>query len=54
MLIFDDIHWSAEMEQAWAQIKADQRVMMTIDLFFFGLVVLRDDFKVKQDFTIRF
>jgi predicted O-methyltransferase YrrM len=54
MLIFDDIHWSAEMERAWAQIKADPRVMMTIDLFFFGLVVIRDEFKVKQDFTIRF
>jgi predicted O-methyltransferase YrrM len=54
MLIFDDIHWSADMERAWAQIKADTRVMLTIDLFFFGLVVMRDEFKVKQDFTIRF
>jgi predicted O-methyltransferase YrrM len=54
MLIFDDIHWSAEMERAWAEIKADPRVMMTIDLFFLGLVVRRDEFKVKQDFTIRF
>jgi hypothetical protein len=27
---------------------------MTIDLFFIGLVFLRDEFKVKQDFTIRF
>lgn len=54
MLIFDDIHWSADMERAWLQIKADPRVMMTIDLFFFGLVVIRDEFKVKQDFTIRF
>ncbi len=54
MLIFDDIHWSADMERAWAQIKSDPRVMLTIDLFFFGLVVRRDEFKVKQDFTIRF
>ncbi len=54
MLIFDDIHWSAEMERAWAEIKADPRVMLTIDLFFFGLVVRRDEFKVKQGFTIRF
>jgi predicted O-methyltransferase YrrM len=54
ILIFDDIHWSADMERAWAQIKADPRVMMTIDLFFFGLVVRRDEFKVKQDFMIRF
>ena len=54
MLIFDDIHWSADMERAWAEIRADPRVMMTIDLFFFGLVVRRDEFKVKQDFVIRF
>jgi predicted O-methyltransferase YrrM len=54
MLIFDDIHWSAEMERAWAEIKADPRGMLTIDLFFLGLVVQRDEFKVKQDFTIRF
>jgi predicted O-methyltransferase YrrM len=53
ILIFDDIHWSAEMERAWAQIKADQRIKLTIDLFFFGLVVIRDEFRVKQDFTIR-
>ena len=54
VLIFDDIHWSADMEKAWAAIRADPRVYMTIDLFFIGLVFLRDEFKVKQDFTIRF
>lgn len=54
VLIFDDIHWSAGMEQAWEQIKADPRVLMTIDLFHFGLVIRRHEFKVKQDFAIRF
>ena len=54
VLIFDDIHWSADMERAWAEIRADLRVYMTIDLFFIGLVFLREEFKVKQDFTIRF
>jgi predicted O-methyltransferase YrrM len=54
VLIFDDIHWSADMERAWAAIRADPRVYMTIDLFFIGLVFLRDEFKVKQDFTVRF
>ncbi|HTR27696.1 MAG TPA: class I SAM-dependent methyltransferase [Puia sp.] len=53
MLIFDDIHWSGEMEKAWVQIKTDPRVMLTIDLFFFGLVVIRDEFRVRQDFRIR-
>ena len=53
-LIFDDIHWSTEMETAWNTIRNDRRVYLTIDLFFIGLVFLRDDFKIKQDFIIRF
>jgi predicted O-methyltransferase YrrM len=53
-LIFDDIHWSEEMEAAWTTIKNDPRVYVTIDLFFIGIVFLRDEFKVKQDFIIRF
>ena len=53
-LIFDDIHWSEEMELAWAEIKNDPRVYLTIDLFFIGIVFLRDEFKVKQDFIIRY
>jgi predicted O-methyltransferase YrrM len=53
ILIFDDIHWSAEMEEAWARIQGDPGVYMTIDLFLIGLVVLRDEFKVKQHFVIR-
>jgi predicted O-methyltransferase YrrM len=53
-LIFDDIHWSREMEQAWESIRKDPRVYLTVDLFFIGIVFLREEFKVKQDFTIRF
>jgi len=54
ILIFDDVHWSEEMEKAWEEIQRDPRVYMTIDLFFIGLVVIREEFKVKQHFTIRF
>ena len=54
MLVFDDVHWSSEMEAAWKTIKADNRVMLTIDLFFIGLVFFRKNFKVKQHFSIRF
>jgi predicted O-methyltransferase YrrM len=53
-LIFDDIHWSEEMEAAWGEIRRDPRVYLTIDLFFIGIVFLRDEFKVKQDFVIRY
>jgi predicted O-methyltransferase YrrM len=54
VLIFDDIHWSYDMETAWAAIKADPRSMLTIDLFFLGFVFLRQEFRAKQDFIIRF
>jgi len=54
IFIFDDIHWSKEMEEAWELIKQHNLVTMTIDLFFIGLVFFSKDFKVKQHFTIRF
>ncbi len=54
VVVLDDIHWSAEMEQAWDAVKNDERVTLTIDLFFIGIVFFKPDFKVKQHFTIRF
>ncbi|UYQ93966.1 class I SAM-dependent methyltransferase [Chitinophaga horti] len=54
VFIFDDIHWTPGMEEAWKTIQDDERVTLTIDLFFIGLVFFRKDFKVKQHFTIKF
>ena len=54
ILVFDDIHWSAEMEEAWAEIQHHPAVTLTIDLFFIGIVCINTDFKVKQHFAIRF
>jgi predicted O-methyltransferase YrrM len=54
VIIFDDIHWSAEMEAAWEIIKADERVTLSIDLFFIGIVFFKPAFKVKQNFILRF
>jgi len=54
ILIFDDIHWSIEMEKVWSEIKNHQQVACTIDLFFIGIVFFRKEFKEKQDFSIRF
>ncbi len=53
-IIFDDIHWSAEMEQAWETIRNDGRVTLSIDLFFIGIVFFRREFREKQHFSIRF
>lgn len=54
ILVFDDIHWSKEMETAWATIKSHPEVTLTIDLFFIGLVFFSHNFKAKQHFTIQF
>jgi predicted O-methyltransferase YrrM len=54
IFVFDDIHWSAEMESAWAVIRDHPAVTLTIDLFFIGIVFINSDFKVKQHFAIRF
>ena len=38
VLVVDDIHHSAEMERAWREICADERVTSTMDLYQMGLV----------------
>ena len=53
ILVFDDIHWSREMEAAWENIKQDPAVTCSIDLFFIGIVFFRKEFKEKQNFKIR-
>lgn len=54
ILVFDDIHWSAGMEKAWEEIKTHPSVQYTIDIFFLGFVFFRQEFKVKQNFLVRF
>lgn len=54
ILVFDDIHWSSEMEQAWEEIKSHPAVRCTVDIFFLGFVFFRQEFKTPQHFTVRF
>lgn len=54
ILIFDDIHWSKEMEQAWEEIYKHPAVTSSIDLFFIGIVFFRKEFLMKQHYTIRY
>ncbi|HMG82483.1 MAG TPA: class I SAM-dependent methyltransferase [Ferruginibacter sp.] len=54
ILIFDDIHWSAEMEAAWVTIQSNPAVTLTIDLFFIGIVLINNDFKVTQHFSVAY
>ncbi|QKG57455.1 class I SAM-dependent methyltransferase [Hymenobacter sp. BRD128] len=53
VFVFDDIHWSADMERAWAAIKAHPSVTVTIDLFYVGLVFFRKK-QPREDFWLRY
>lgn len=54
MLIFDDIHWSKDMSMAWQKIHTDKRVTLSIDLFYFGIVMTNTDFREKQHFVLKY
>ncbi len=49
--IFDDIHWSEEMENAWEIIKNHPKVKVTIDTFQWGIVFFRAE-QEKEHFVI--
>jgi predicted O-methyltransferase YrrM len=53
-IVFDDIHWSREMEEAWEYIKAHEAVTLSLDFFFIGIVFFKKSFLVKQHYTIRY
>lgn len=50
--IFDDIHWSADMEDAWNIIQNHPKVTVTIDTFEWGIVFFRSE-QEKEHFVIR-
>lgn len=53
IFVFDDIRWSDEMFKAWQKIKNHDKVRVTVDLFFMGIVFFRPG-QEKEHFTIRF
>lgn len=50
--IFDDIHWSKDMEKAWEIIKNHPKVKVTIDTFQWGFVFFRAE-QEKEHFVVR-
>ncbi|MFZ6051969.1 O-methyltransferase [Halocola ammonii] len=52
VLVFDDIHWSPPMEEAWAEIVADSRNSITIDWYRLGFVFFRKGIE-KQHFVLK-
>jgi len=52
VVVFDDIHWSAGMTNAWRTIQQHEKVTLSIDCFYFGMVFFRKEQKVKEHFKV--
>lgn len=52
VIILDDIHYSARMEQAWKELKEDKRITTSMDLYHVGLLFI-DPHYLKRNYTIR-
>ncbi len=53
IIVFDDIHWSKDMEEAWDVIKNHKSVQATVDIYEMGIVFLNVTY-LKEDYMIRF
>lgn len=53
VLVFDDIHWSPEMEKAWIEIVNHPEVSVSIDLFRMGIVFLKKEC-TRQHYLVRY
>ena len=53
IFVFDDIHWSKGMENAWNYIKSHEKTTLTVDLFYIGIVFIKSELS-KENHTIRF
>jgi predicted O-methyltransferase YrrM len=51
MIIMDDIHWSDGMERAWEEIKLKEEVRVSLDLFFHGILILKNDMQ-KENYSM--
>ncbi|PLX15407.1 MAG: SAM-dependent methyltransferase [Marinilabiliales bacterium] len=53
IFIFDDIHWSKEMEEAWEEIKDHKNVSVSVDIFRMGLIFFKKELS-KEHYVIKF
>ena len=53
IFVFDDIHWSHDMEKAWEAIVEHPSVTLSMDLYRIGLVFFRREC-IKQHYVVRY
>jgi len=52
IFLFDDIYWNKEMSEAWEEIKQDENVTLTIDVYQFGICFFRNEKLAKENFVL--
>ena len=52
LFVFDDVHWSAEMETVWMHLRQHPRVTLSIDLWDFAVLSTDPAFKETQHFCV--
>ena len=53
VFVFEGIHHNRDMQDAWEEIKANEDVSVTFDLYCVGLVFFREGIE-KQDFVLKY
>ena len=53
VFVFEGIHHNRDMQDAWEEIKANEDVSVTFDLFCVGMVFFREGIE-KQDFVLKY
>jgi predicted O-methyltransferase YrrM len=53
VFVFDDIHWSPEMEKVWNEIISRPEITVSIDLFRIGIVFFRKEC-TKHHYRVRY
>ena len=52
IVILDDIHWSQGMQNAWQYAQKDPKYKLSIDLYYFGILVQNDKLIEKREITL--
>lgn len=52
IMVFDDIHHSPEMEQAWREIQTFEQVTSTLDLYHVGIVLFNKHY-IRKHYRLR-
>ena len=54
VIILDDIYWSPEMTKAWNDIKKNNKIKITIDIYRAGIIIFNPNIIYSQHFVLKY